>query len=84
MRYAVVFTKNQFQYLKHFIQEICEVSPLAEAEIYLHSEPLKAIHAVAQMLNRDPTNVLAHKLLARVRLEHKHAPRRSAGALEFR
>ena len=61
MRYAVVFTKNQFQYLKHFIQQICEVSPPAEAEIYLHSQPLKAIHAAEQMLNHDPTNVLLAK-----------------------
>ena len=68
MRYAAVFTKNQFQCLKYFIQQICEVSPLAEAEIYLHSKPLKAIHAVEQMLNHDPTNVLAHKLLAQATL----------------
>jgi len=78
MRYAVVFTKNQFQHLKHFIQQICEVSPLAEAEIYLHSKPLKAIHAVEQMLNHNATNVLAHKLLAQGHLERKHAPHCSA------
>ena len=66
--HAVAFTKDQLQYLKHFIQGVCEISPLAEAEIYLHSQRPQAIHAVEQMLNHHSTNVLAYKLLAQTTL----------------
>ena len=38
---------------------------LSEAEVLVHLQPLKTISLAEQVLNRDPGNTTAHKLLAR-------------------
>ncbi|HTV42080.1 MAG TPA: tetratricopeptide repeat protein [Candidatus Sulfotelmatobacter sp.] len=58
--------KNGFA---HAVDEVREVPELAEAQIYLWSRPIKAIWAAEQVLNRVPTNALAHKIVAAAALK---------------
>jgi len=62
------FEKNK-GFMNHIIDEVREVPELAEAELYLRSKPLKAIQAAERVLNRIPTSVLAHKILAEAALK---------------
>jgi lipopolysaccharide biosynthesis regulator YciM len=59
--------KNGF--MDRAIEEVREIPELAEAEIYLHSNPLKAIRAAEQVLNHVPACVRAHKILAQAALK---------------
>lgn len=54
--------------LQHFMEDIREISPLAGAEIHLHSQPLKAMRAAEGVLNHSPTDILAHKIFAKAAL----------------
>lgn len=54
----------------HAIDEVRELPELAEAEIYLHSKPLKAMNTAELALNRIPTSLLAHKIFAEAALKN--------------
>ncbi|MFO1499596.1 MAG: tetratricopeptide repeat protein [Verrucomicrobiota bacterium] len=55
---------------------------LAKAQITLRSHPVEAIHVAEQILNGDPSNGLAHKLLAEAALE-ADLPRTAVLSLEI-
>lgn len=69
-------------FLKQALEEVREFPELAKADIYLHSQPLKAIRAAEQVLNQIPDNVLAHKILARAALR-ADMPRTALLSLNF-
>ena len=62
--------------------EVREVPALAKAAACLYSRPLKAVHAAEQVLNHVPTNLLAHKILARAALKAS-LPRTALLSLNF-
>ena len=61
--------QNNSGFLRQVFEEAREVPELVEAEIYLHSKPLKAIRLAEHVLNRVPTSILAHKILAHAALK---------------
>jgi len=77
------YPKNEMR-PRHFIQGVCEMSLLAEAEINLHSQRPWAIPAVEQMLTHHSTNVLAPKLLAQATLNPNMPRTALLAALVFR
>jgi len=50
------------------LKEVSEGPALAAAEYSLRAHPLTAIHDAEQVLNHDPANLLAHRILARAAL----------------
>ena len=69
-------------FLKHLVERVREASPLAEAEIYLHLQPLKAVRGAEAVLNRFPTDILAHKIFAQAALR-ANLPRTALLSVNF-
>ena len=74
--------RNRNGFFEHAWDEMCEIPELAEAEAYLHTQPLKAIHAAEQVLNNVPNNILAHRILAQAALK-TNMPRTALLSLNF-
>lgn len=51
-------------FMRRAFEEVREIPELVEAQLCVHSKPLKAIRLAEQVLNRIPTSVLAHKIIA--------------------
>ena len=72
----------QNSFLKNAVDELREIPGLADAEAHRNSAPLRAIHAAEQVLNRFPTSIRAHKILAQAAL-HADLPRTALLSLNY-